>query len=109
MLVVVIPICVYWGVRRWNQVIDGEFPDIDKAWSAGISALQAQGISTSKLPIFLILGSSSRNLESELTHALNTRLKVAGIPDESGIAHALQWYVSDDANHPFCPGASSPI
>lgn len=107
MLVVVIPICVYWGVRRWNQVIDGEFPDIDKAWSAGISALQAQGISTSKLPIFLILGSSSRNLESELTHALNTRLKVAGIPDESGIAHALQWYVSDDAIYLFCPGASS--
>lgn len=106
-LVVVIPICVYWGVRRWNQVIDGEFPDIDKAWSAGISALQAQGISTSKLPIFLILGSSSRNLESELTHALNTRLKVAGIPDESGIAHALQWYVSDDAIYLFCPGASS--
>ncbi|MGI9459073.1 MAG: type VI secretion protein IcmF/TssM N-terminal domain-containing protein [Pirellulales bacterium] len=106
-LVLVIPIFVYWGVRRWNQVIDGEFPDIDKAWSAGISALQAQGISTNKLPIFLILGSSSRNLESELTHALNTRLKVAGIPDESGIAHALQWYVSDDAIYLFCPGASS--
>ena len=34
-LVVIIPIVLYWGIRRWNQVIQGEFPDIDRAWQAG--------------------------------------------------------------------------
>ena len=104
-LVLLIPFVLYWGIRAWGQIITGEFPDIETAWFAGLNALETQGISTSKLPIFLILGSSNRNLEYELTNALNAKLRVAGLPDEKGVEPALQWYVSNEAIYLFCPGA----
>ncbi|MCO8120407.1 hypothetical protein NHH03_01565 [Stieleria sp. TO1_6] len=106
-LVVIIPIVLYWGIRRWNQVIQGEFPDIDRAWQAGIDALHAQGIEATDYPIFLILGSSGHQVELGLMEALDTRMNLHGIPDASGISHALQWYMSSDAIYLFCPGASS--
>lgn len=107
LLVLLIPVCLYFGIRRWSQVIQGEFPDIDDAWQAGIAALASQGISSDELPIFLIIGSSSTRLESDLTDSLNTQLRVIGIPNQEGISHPLQWYVSDEAIYLFCPGASS--
>ncbi|QDV42169.1 hypothetical protein Enr13x_20120 [Stieleria neptunia] len=107
MLVILIPVVLYWGMRRWNQVIEGEFPDIDRAWEAGIAALEAKGVSPSDYPIFLILGSSDVQAEQGLMEALETKLPVHGVPDASGVSHALQWYMSSDAIYLFCPGASS--
>ncbi|QEG01448.1 hypothetical protein Mal15_55240 [Stieleria maiorica] len=106
-LVILIPLVLYWGIRRWNQVIEGEFPDIDRAWEAGIDALRAKGVSPSDYPIFLILGSAGNETEQGLMEALDTELSVHGVPDASGVSHALQWYMSSDAIYLFCPGASS--
>ncbi len=106
-LVVIIPTVLYWGLRRWNQVIEGVYPDIDKAWQAGVLAMEAQGINVDDHPIFLILGSSSSEQERGLIGALGTKLSLDGIPNESGINHALQWYTSSDAIYLFCPGASA--
>ncbi|MCS7469522.1 hypothetical protein NZK35_22955 [Stieleria sp. ICT_E10.1] len=106
-LVILIPVVLYWGMRRWNQVIEGEFPDIDRAWEAGIAALEAKGVSPSDYPIFLILGSSDDQAEQGLMEALETKLPVHGVPEAAGVSHALQWYMSTDAIYLFCPGASS--
>ena len=106
-LVILIPVVLYWGMRRWNQVIEGEFPDIDRAWEAGIAALEAKGVSPSDYPIFLILGSSDDQAEQGLMEALETKLPVHGVPDAAGVSHALQWYMSTNAIYLFCPGASS--
>ncbi|WP_182869773.1 type VI secretion protein IcmF/TssM N-terminal domain-containing protein [Rhodopirellula sp. JC639] len=106
-LVILIPLVLYWGIRRWNQVIEGEFPDIDRAWEAGINALRAKGVSPSDYPIFLILGSAGNETEQGLMEALDTELTIHGVPDSSGVSHALQWYMSSDAIYLFCPGASS--
>lgn len=105
-LVFIIPTVLYWGVRRWNQVIEGVYPDIDKAWQAGIDALQARGIAVDDYPIFLILGSSSPELERGLITALETQISVDGVPCEPGIRHSLQWYACEDAIYLYCPGAS---
>jgi hypothetical protein len=105
-LVVIIPAVLYWGVRRWNQVIEGVYPDIDRAWQAGIDALGAQGISVDDYPIFLILGSAHPELERGLISALETQVFVDGVPNEPGIRHSLQWYACTDAIYLFCPGAS---
>lgn len=106
-LVLVIPAVLYWGLRRWHQVIEGVYPDIDQAWQKGIDTLQAQGIRVADYPIFLIVGSSSTQLEQGLIHALETKISVNGIPNDAGIHHALQWYTSSDAIYLFCPGASA--
>src|SRR6056297_2303816 len=47
LLVLLIPMVLYAGIKRWNQVIEGLYPDIDQAWEAGINTLSAQGISLS--------------------------------------------------------------
>lgn len=106
-LVVLIPIVLYWGIRRWNQVIEGEYPEIDRAWEAGIEALRAKGVALSDYPVFLILGSSTEGVEHGLMEALDTKMSIHGVPDASGVSHALQWYMSSDAIYLFCPGASS--
>ncbi|MCA9132272.1 MAG: hypothetical protein KDA45_03930, partial [Planctomycetales bacterium] len=106
-LVVVIPIVLYWGLRRWNQVIEGVYPDIDQAWQAGMDALAAQGIAVSDHPIFLILGSAQQGMEQGLIQALEAKFHVQGIPNTAGVSHALQWYASSEAIYLFCPGTSS--
>lgn len=106
-LVVIIPIVVYRGLNRWHQVIEGEYPDIDRAWEAGMQALVNQGIDPADRPIFLVLGSADQAVEQGLMHALETELFIDGIPDASGVRHALQWYMTEAAIYLFCPTASS--
>lgn len=106
-LTVAIPWTLYWGLSRWNQVIEGVFPDIDRAWQAGVDALEAQGIDAADYPMFLVLGSSDTEVEQGLMESLNTKLRVHAIPNTTGVSHALQWYLTDDAIYLFCPGASS--
>ena len=107
LLVFLIPVVLYWGIRRWNQVVVGEFPDIDRAWESGIEALRAIGVNPQDYPIFLVLGSSGDETESGLMDALNTDLVIQGVPDTTSVNHALQWYMTSDAIYLFCPGASS--
>ncbi|MEO1527603.1 MAG: type VI secretion protein IcmF/TssM N-terminal domain-containing protein [Planctomycetota bacterium] len=106
-LAALIPMVLYWGLRRWNQSTEGQFPDIDRAWEAGIAALEAKGISTKDYPIFLILGSSDEEDERGLMEALDSPLLIHGVPESNGVAHALKWYVSSEALYLFCSGASS--
>ncbi len=106
-LVVCIPIAVYWTLRRWHHAIEGEYPDIDRAWEAGMRALADQGVDPADYPIFLVLGSADHAVEQGLMQALETELLIAGIPDASGVRHALQWYWTEDAIYLFCPTASS--
>ncbi len=106
-LVVCIPIAVYWTLRRWHRAIEGEYPDIDHAWEAGMRALAEQGVDPADYPIFLVLGSADQAVEQGLMRALETELPIAGIPDASGVRHALQWYWTEDGIYLFCPTASS--
>lgn len=106
-LAVIIPIVLYFAIRRWNQSVDGQFPDIDRDWEAGIAALEAKGISLKDYPIFLILGSSDEEDERGLMEALDSPLLIHGVPDTAGVAHSLKWYLSSDALYLFCTGASS--
>ena len=106
-LAMIIPVVLYWGIRRWNQSVEGQYPDIDRAWEAGIAALEAKGISSKDYPIFLVLGSSDEEDERGLMEALDSPLLIHGVPESNGVAHALKWYLSSEALYLFCPGASS--
>ncbi|MCC9603433.1 hypothetical protein LOC67_23030 [Stieleria sp. JC731] len=106
-LAIVIPIVLYFGIKRWNRVIEGEFPDIDRAWEAGVAALEAKGVSPTDFPIFMVLGSSDEHDERGLMEALDSPLLIHGVPASDGVSHALKWYLTPDALYLFCPGASS--
>lgn len=106
LLVILIPIVLYWGIRRWNQVIEGDYPDIDLAWKAGVAALKAKGVSISDYPVFLVLGSPDDHVEFGLMSALDSDLAICGVPEGDGVSHALRWFMSEDAIYLFCPHAS---
>ncbi|OYP35804.1 type VI secretion protein IcmF/TssM N-terminal domain-containing protein [Rhodopirellula sp. MGV] len=107
LLVTLIPVVLYYGIKRWNRVIEGEFPDIDRAWEAGMAALEAKGIAARDYPIFMVLGSSDGDDERGLMEALDSPLLIHGVPGDNGVSHALKWYLTSDALYLFCTGASS--
>ncbi|MEO1618408.1 MAG: hypothetical protein AAFV88_21325, partial [Planctomycetota bacterium] len=106
-LTAAIPWALYLGLSRWNQVIEGVYPDVDRAWQAGIDALESQGVDVSEYPLFVILGSADTESESGLMEALDSKLRVQAIPSEPGVSQPLQWYLTEDAIYLFCPGASA--
>ncbi|MEM0924938.1 MAG: type VI secretion protein IcmF/TssM N-terminal domain-containing protein [Planctomycetota bacterium] len=106
-LTLAIPWALYLGLSRWNQVIEGVYPDVDRAWQAGVEAIKSQGIDLADYPLYLILGSSETESESGLMQALNSKLRVQAIPNEPGVSQPLQWYLTEDAIYLFCSGASA--
>lgn len=55
-LVVAIPIVVWFALKLWLEGEPSDFPDIDRAWETAKAALNEQSIDPSETPIFLILG-----------------------------------------------------
>src|SRR5262245_57399471 len=56
-LVILIPIFTYFGVRLWLEGEISAFDDIDRAWTAGVAELERNGLDLRQIPLFLILGS----------------------------------------------------
>ncbi|MEM6468438.1 MAG: type VI secretion protein IcmF/TssM N-terminal domain-containing protein [Planctomycetota bacterium] len=106
-LTAAIPWAIYLGLSRWNQVIEGVYPDVDRAWQAGVEALEAQGVDIADHPLFLVLGSTDTDSERGLMDSLGSKLRLHAIPSEVGVNQPLQWYLTDDAIYLFCPGASA--
>lgn len=93
LLVIVIPVVVYVALRYWLEGDASEFPDIDRAWQAGLAELERNGIDPTALPMFLVLGSASEQQEQALFAATRLRFRVQHHPKG---AMALRWYVHDD-------------
>ena len=98
-LMIVIPILVYFLVRKLLEGNISRFPDIDSAWKAGVNALKEQGINIANTPLFLVLGSPDSNFSSNLIRTAQIDLNVNEVP--SGPA-ALHWYANQDAIYLFC-------
>jgi hypothetical protein len=91
---------VYAIVRFWGEEDESLFPDIDRAWTAGIRALDNVGISLSQgtEPLFLILGSGSVEAAFvEQMQASGHEFRVKGVPGGVGEAPSLRWYATDGA------------
>jgi hypothetical protein len=102
-LVVIIPILLYKTLLLWLEGDASPYADIDRAWKAGVSALERQGIDLTRTPLFLVLGSGNERQEKAIFDATRFRLKVRETP--KGPA-ALHWYGNAEGVYLVCSDAS---
>lgn len=101
LLVILIPIFTYFGVRLWLEGDPSAFDDIDRAWAAGLAELQRHGLDLQQLPLFLVLGSEGDERERALFAASRLRLSISNFPAGPGPLH---WYVNADGAYLVCTG-----
>ncbi len=98
-LTVLTPLTLYAALRYALIRYRTRFPDIDRAWEAGIKALRSNGLSLQGTPVFVILGSPSAELEQSLLDTLGRELLVRGVPDGPAPLH---WYAREGAIYLVC-------
>ncbi|MDD4788166.1 MAG: type VI secretion protein IcmF/TssM N-terminal domain-containing protein, partial [Pirellulales bacterium] len=103
-LVVVIPIVVYYVLQLWLEGDRSRYPDIDAAWRAGLAQLQQRGLSPARIPLFLVAGTACEAEENALFRASCLELPVKNVP---GGAAALRWYANSDGIYLVCSETSS--
>ncbi len=103
LLVVAIPVVVYKALKLWLEGDVSPFPDIDRAWKAGLAELQQQGLDLSEVPLFLILGSAGPNQEKAVFDAARLDLNIREIPQGPA---ALHWYANPDGIYLVCTDTS---
>jgi hypothetical protein len=99
LLIVIIPILVYQGLKLWLEVERSPYPEIDYAWNAGLKALADNGLSVQAIPVFLVLGSASEERERFLMSASSRTFRVQGVPEGPAPLH---WYANPDSIYLFC-------
>ncbi|MCA9185277.1 MAG: hypothetical protein KDA99_06640 [Planctomycetales bacterium] len=102
-LLIAIPIVFHKGIRLWLQGDVSRFPELEKAWKAGVQALREAGIALDETPIFLIVGSNGEAQERAIMNMSATPATVNGVPKGPSPLH---WYASPEAIYLFCSDAS---
>lgn len=75
-LVVAIPLVVWYALKLWLEGEASPFPDIDRAWKAAVEAMAEQSIDPSETPIFLVLGPGSDDAVRSFMAASNVTFPV---------------------------------
>lgn len=104
LLLVLIPIVVYYAMKLWLEGDVSPFEDIDRAWQAGLDELDRQGFNIAQIPLFLILGTSGEEQEQALFNAAKLSLNIKGVP--AGPA-ALHWYANPEGIYVVASNASA--
>ena len=102
-LVVLIPLVVKKTVEWWLEGEKARFPDVDYAWQAGLQALQANGITLTSAPLYVVVGSSGEQQEKALLQAAGLPLRVEGVPEGPAPLH---WYANSEGIYLFCSDCS---
>jgi len=102
-LLILIPIVVYRGLKLWLEGDTSRFPDLDFAWRAGLAALERNGLDITTVPVFLILGSSGERQEQALFDSAGLALRVRAVPEGPAPLH---WYANPEAIFVCCTEAS---
>ncbi len=93
-MVVLTPIVAYQTVKVFLEGVDSEYPEIDRAWDAGLTALVKSGLDLTKLPVFLVLGPRSPAQIDNIVDACGLQLLVDRVPEGRA---PLRWYASEQA------------
>lgn len=92
-LVIVIPIVLYYALRLWLEGDISRYPEIDYAWKAGMAELKAHGIDLQYTPLFLVIGSPGDQVEKSIFSATQLPLRVRDVPTGDAWLH---WYADPD-------------
>jgi len=96
----------WWLYRLLNlevPTVASEYPDIDRAWSQALEALDRAGIRLDSTPLFLILGGTSSG-EASLFQAAGIKALVKQVPAD--LAAPLHVTANHDGIWVSCQGAS---
>ena len=102
-LVVVIPIVLYKALKLWLEGEISPFPDIDRAWKAGLAELERQGLDPHQVPLFLVLGTNSLLHENAVFDTARLGLSIKEMPPGPA---ALHWYAGPEAIFLVCSDTS---
>jgi len=101
-LVLLIPIVLYKALKLWLEGETSPFPDIDRAWHAGLAELDRQGLDQSQIPLFLILGSADDTQEKAVFDASRLNFNLRAMPPGPA---ALHWYANPEGIYLCATGA----
>ncbi len=104
LLLVLIPIVVYYAMKLWLEGDVSPFEDIERAWQAGLDELDRQGFNIAQIPLFLILGTSGEEQEQALFSAAKLSLNIKGFPPGPA---ALHWYANPEGIYVVASNASA--
>ncbi len=93
-LVLLIPFVLYKALSLWLEGPSSPYPEIDRAWNAGIRELQRKGLDLRQIPLFLVVGSASEQQERAIFQTAGTEFLVTGVPQGDA---SLHWYAQQDA------------
>ena len=102
-LLAAIPIVFHRGVRLWLEGESARFPELEKAWQAGINALREQGITLDSAPLFVVVGSNGEQQERAIMNTNASPMSVVGVPKGPAPLH---WYGNSEAIYVFCSDSS---
>jgi hypothetical protein len=98
-LIILITIIAYYTVKVWIEGEGSPFEDIDRAWQAGIEALERNHFDLRQIPLFLMVGSEGPDQNRVLMGASRLSLTVDNVPPGPA---ALHWYANQDAVYLVC-------
>jgi len=96
---IAIPFAVRWAILLWLEGPTSIYPEIDKAWKAGLQALAEQSLDPADIPIYLVHGIPDEQQANFLFQASQERFSVNGVPDGRAELH---WYASQEAIFLVC-------
>lgn len=103
-LVILIPLVLHRALKLWLEGDISPYPDIDRAWRAGLAELESQELSLAQIPLFLVLGSAGESQEKSLFDAARLELNFRGVPE----GHApLHWYANEEGIYLVCTRVGS--
>lgn len=91
LIAAVVPYLVVRALALWRVPIGSEFDELDRAWRAGVAALEREGIDPRSVPTFLLLGSPPLLRERNLLESADREVKRIG-PDDG----PFTWYAGRD-------------
>jgi len=86
-LLLLVPIFVYYAMRLWLHEEVSRWRDIEKAWREARIELDRQQIDLRDVPLFVLLGTDGRDGERALLQMAPIRFVVAGAPPGSAPVH----------------------
>jgi hypothetical protein len=93
-LAIIIPFVAYPVLKLWLEGEASAFDDIDRAWNAGMAELERNGVDLTRVPFFLVIGSSGELQERQIFQASRLSVSVGPVPQ---VRAALHWFAVDKA------------
>jgi hypothetical protein len=98
-LLLVIPFISYRLVVLWLEQDGARFPEIDRAWADGISALRSHNCDLTGLPLFLVTGPRNEVQARALMSSSGMQFFVDGAPHGPSDLH---WFASEEGIFLVC-------